>query len=246
MSASRPPQSPRSPRSKDSSIPSALTYSLFLHVLLIAAALFIAQRSMTFRPPAPYIVSLVESSLPQGPEGGAEEARKAPEVKAEKDPSPPPMAVPKETTKETPKESKKEADNRIAERIDALKAKKRLEQLVSLRKVVDIASVPKSSPASSQKSAVTGSGGAVQGAGGSDYLSIIMKKIKEQWIYTETFDSDLQAVVLIRIARDGGVTIEKMEKSSGNPLYDRSALRAITKASPLPPPPQEMELGVRF
>jgi outer membrane biosynthesis protein TonB len=29
-------------------------------------------------------------------------------------------------------------------------------------------------------------------------------------------------------------------------LFDSSALKAISKASPLPPPHEEMEIGVRF
>lgn len=245
----------RAARLQDSSIPSALTYSLFLHLVMIAAALVIAQNSVSIRPPSPYVVSLVDSPLTEAPAGdGAQETPKAPEaveVKTEEVPAKQPMTAPQEAKKETRKETKKEADHLINERIDVLKAKKRLEQMASLRKIVDIAPgqnrpVPKSVPGPPQKSAVTGSGGASGGTGGSDYFSVVMRKIKEQWIYTESFDSDLQAIVVIRIARDGGVTIEKIEKSSGNPLYDRSALRAITKASPLPPPPQEMELGVRF
>jgi len=38
----------------------------------------------------------------------------------------------------------------------------------------------------------------------------------------------------------------RIEKPSGNVLFDRSALRAIAKASPVTPPPYEMEIGVRF
>ena len=47
-------------------------------------------------------------------------------------------------------------------------------------------------------------------------------------------DKDLLAIINIRIARNGNVTILGFEKKSGNPLYDRAAIKAITDASPLP------------
>jgi TonB family protein len=53
-------------------------------------------------------------------------------------------------------------------------------------------------------------------------------------------------VVSIRILKNGTLQVLNIERSSGIPLFDRSALRAITKASPVTPPPQEMEIGVRF
>jgi len=37
-----------------------------------------------------------------------------------------------------------------------------------------------------------------------------------------------------------------VEKSSGDLFFDRSALKAVTKASPVSPPPYEMEIGIRF
>ena len=43
-------------------------------------------------------------------------------------------------------------------------------------------------------------------------------------------------------ARDGMAT----KRPSGNALFDRNAERAIRKASPVPPPPYPMELGVNF
>jgi TonB family protein len=53
-------------------------------------------------------------------------------------------------------------------------------------------------------------------------------------------------VISIKIDSQGKVVSQEIEKSSGNILFDRSAEKAISKASPLPPPPVEMEIGVRF
>jgi len=56
----------------------------------------------------------------------------------------------------------------------------------------------------------------------------------------------IEAIVSVRILKDGTALVQKVEKSSGNALFDRSALKALAKASPLAPPPYEMEIGVRF
>ena len=50
----------------------------------------------------------------------------------------------------------------------------------------------------------------------------------------------------MKIAKDGTLSVQGVEKKSGNTLFDRSALRAIAKASPVAPPPYEMEIGMRF
>jgi protein TonB len=46
---------------------------------------------------------------------------------------------------------------------------------------------------------------------------------------------------VFEIGRDGTVTGLKVEKSSGNALYDQAALRAITDATPLPPLPDDFK-----
>jgi len=75
---------------------------------------------------------------------------------------------------------------------------------------------------------------------------MVISKIRQHWIFPEAGNKDLLAIISIRIAKDGRIIVDKIEKSSGNPLFDRSALRAINSASPLPPPPEEIEIGVRF
>jgi len=145
---------------------------------------------------------------------------------------------------------KKESDTTIVKnRIGELKAIQKLERLAALRKIVDIgaeqsAVQSKNSSGAASRNNITGSGGS--SAGGSDYYSLVEGKIRQQWIYPEMLGAALQTVVLIRVAKDGGITIEKVEKGSGNQLFDRSVLRAITLASPLPPPLKEMEIGLRF
>jgi len=93
-----------------------------------------------------------------------------------------------------------------------------------------------------------GAGGpsAAPSSGAGSYFALITKKIWSEWIYPDLDATGLEAIISIKIDRDGRVVSHRIEKSSGNDLFDRSAIKAVSKASPLPPPPVEMEIGVRF
>ena len=80
-----------------------------------------------------------------------------------------------------------------------------------------------------------------------DYSSKIMDGIQPYWALPPGMEKKgLEAVVSIKILKDGTVIVQGIEKRSGNRLFDRSALQALAKASPLPRPPYEMEIGVKF
>jgi protein TonB len=71
------------------------------------------------------------------------------------------------------------------------------------------------------------------------YLRQVQRKISEKWEGQARDGSQPQ--VVFEIGRDGKVTGLKVEKSSGNVLYDQAALRAITDATPLPPLPDDFK-----
>lgn len=83
-------------------------------------------------------------------------------------------------------------------------------------------------------------------AGSDSYYALITEKIWSHWVYPDFELAGLEVIVSIKIDSKGNVLSHVIEKSSGNVLFDRSAVRAVSKASPLPPPPVEMEVGVRF
>lgn len=224
---------------------SAFSFSFFLHILIVAISVVIIKHSGIHKKPLPYIINIVDepaTSLPGGAPSQAEEQR--PDVSRQT----PVTKMPAPVTPKQKNLSKKDADKILKERIEAMQAKKKIEKIVALRKTVEIGSQRSiqqaKTPGTQAAANKPGSGGA--SSGGVDYQSTVMNKIKQQWIFPESIDKDLLAVIIIRIAKDGSITIGKIEKSSGNPLFDRSALSAIRKASPLPPPPQEMEIGVNF
>jgi TonB family protein len=74
------------------------------------------------------------------------------------------------------------------------------------------------------------------------YLRLIQSKIGERWSPPRAAATGGERVtVLFEIQRDGQVREPIVEKSSGNALYDQSALRAVTEASPFPPLPPEFK-----
>ena len=204
---------------KDDSINSSFYFSLGLHsFFFIAVAVYMLVSGPSKRA-ASIVVSLVESPS-MGNAEAPEEEKPAP---AEEEPA---------TTLTTKPEPKKSIAN---ERIAALEAKKRVEKIASSRRQVSITK-NSSSPAS----------GGVPGGG--TYDSLIMGRITRNWATADFLNKNkgLVAVITIRIARNGSVTIVGWEKKSGNPLFDREALRAIFDSSPLPPPPGEIERSIRF
>jgi len=71
------------------------------------------------------------------------------------------------------------------------------------------------------------------------YLRQVQSKIGERWEGQARNSS--QPLVVFEIGRDGKIRGVSVEKSSGNPLYDQAAMRAITEAAPFPPLPEEFK-----
>jgi len=62
---------------------------------------------------------------------------------------------------------------------------------------------------------------------------------------------NIETVIQARILRNGAISDIIFEKRSGNRYFDDSAMKAIKKASPLPPLPEwirdnNIEIGIRF
>ena len=108
--------------------------------------------------------------------------------------------------------------------------------------------------------AVTGAGGDVGRPGPASnirfraYYDRIWSRIRASWVLPEGVvgsDEELLAVVGIRISATGEIEDMWIERSSGNIYYDQSAIRALGRASPLPPLPEDMgdgslEVGINF
>jgi colicin import membrane protein len=86
------------------------------------------------------------------------------------------------------------------------------------------------------------------------YHAEIWHRIQKNWAFSEELAqgaSNLEAVVIVKIMKDGKIRDIWFEKRSGNTYFDDSALKAVKKSDPLPPLPAGFsepfyEVGFRF
>ena len=226
--------------------------SFALHLTVFTIAFLILRQSSRIVLPAPYTVNLVSPDVLTGGERTINDTgRQSAETK-----KPQELAAPKETPKKSKREAAKEREmiekrisdlrqnQRIRKKIEDIEGKNNeIRKLAGLRKVISLkARGDKRNPGAGN--AASGSAGRVNAS--DDYYAKITREIWQQWIYRGVGRKDIEAIVSIRILQDGTAIIQKVEKSSGDALFDRSVKMAIAKASPLSPPPYEMEIGVRF
>ena len=199
--------------------------------------------------------------------------QKAEAPKPKEQPKPQAQSTPKETPKSKEQQtadqsksqeqasSKAKADELANGKEMALKKAQLIAQMSSNKAKEGAAGSPGKSPGSSNadKGAQGTTGEQKAGAPPGDakalyiYSKKIERQIKEQWVYPDSSRTELHNEVAIKIQKDGKVLQTKIEKSSGDPVFDQSTLKAVAKASPLPPPPPELaealikdEIVVRF
>lgn len=68
------------------------------------------------------------------------------------------------------------------------------------------------------------------------FEAIIRQKVERSWTRPANTREGLECVVQVRLVPGGEVLQAAVIRSSGNPLFDRSAVNAVYKASPLPVP----------
>jgi TonB family protein len=85
------------------------------------------------------------------------------------------------------------------------------------------------------------------------YYAMVWSRIKGKWALPQGIlpGEVLETVIDLTILRNGAVTQVNFEKRSGNGYFDESAMKAIRKASPLPPLPawigeNSLGIGIRF
>jgi colicin import membrane protein len=165
------------------------------------------------------------------------------------------IVVPKESPKKVEKVKKVvpkpktdmslESVDRVAREIERLRAIKALsEKIKKKQRAHEIEVVRKRILEGIPKEAGVLGKGVIEDL--DSYYALITRKIWSQWVYPDFEATGLEVIISIKIDRDGKIVSHEIEKSSGNVLFDRSAIKALSKASPLPPPPVEMEIGVRF
>ena len=207
---------------KDPNLRATTVLSLVVHLSFLLIALIFIKQTNHLVVPSKYIVSLVGPEAEKGtvsvPQGYSLKPEKA-------------AQLPEET------------EQYISDRIAVLKAKKKAERIVRLRSIISMKDTdhPKGTTEDKSKKEIKGT------IPNEDYyIEKIGMEIRQHWSFPWSVDKNLMAIVSVTVMKNGTIRINRIEKNSGNPLFDRSVLKAISKASPVSSPPYEMEIGLRF
>ncbi len=222
--------------------------SLFLHVVALALLVFspsLPAPKWTFGPVySVQLVNLQDLSMKGSPAAALsrEVAKPAPE------PRPIVLKRPVDTVKSVPIRSVEVQKTQSAHLEKAMDRIRKKVQASGQTAVPAATSAGASSPP-----ATAAPGGAEMDQRMASYYAAVWAKIKGQWSLPKDILSreNLEAVIQARILRSGAVSDVSFEKRSGNRFFDDSALKAVRKASPLPPLPEwirdsSVEIGIRF
>ncbi len=155
------------------------------------------------------------------------------------------------------KELEKKRRKKLAEAIraeeiaedNARVAQKELERERNLMKTTETAAAPSVRKKSVTRKQISGSSNLIQG----QYNAAIFARLHQFWSLPEYMqkNSDLTAVVVITITKNGQIAHMFFENRSGNRAFDQFVEKTIEAANPLPPIPaamrkQRYEIGLRF
>lgn len=85
------------------------------------------------------------------------------------------------------------------------------------------------------------------------YLLAVNNQIQEHWVLpdTQNWKATVEAIVIIRVKRDGTIAESSFKKRSDNVFFNQFVEKTLKLSSPLPPFPiglnqPEMEIGLKF
>jgi protein TonB len=206
--------------------------STVAHGLLLAS--FIALGTLLSKPRMSYYAVDLMSSLPAG--GPAQISAPSPVAVA----APKVMTAPKVTAPSPAAEEEVPEEDTI--RLLAKLKKKRLAQASSQPQAVQSPAAGASAASGRGGIGLPGSGAGIVADAGTAfpypwYLKAIADRLDKQWKPPQEFQPDTVCQVTFVIGHSGDISGSQISKSSGDPLFDQLALRAVLYANPLPPLP---------
>jgi periplasmic protein TonB len=240
----------------------AILLSVLFHVLFFAIAASLAMWAAWTRPKT-YVVNLVPMiaavGLPNAPPAPSAPARAPAPPAAAPAPTPSRETAPREPVAKEPARLPEPSFStpRLPPRAAAAlrPGEKELPPLAGQRMA---SAAPSSKPEKVDKSEnrpgpsaalgqVTGSpvGVGALSANASDfphawYVRQVIQKVEAEWKRQNRLSEPPQRPLLyFEIQRNGAIKLPTVKESSGNPIYDQAALRAVVDAGPFPPLPQD-------
>lgn len=167
-------------------------------------------------------------------------------------PKPVPVA-PKAEVKPEPKVEKppEKAVNLERKQNDALAKLKQESAIEKLQKEVESENKKKPAPpaAATFKGNQITTGTELRGlarAQHDQYVGSLERVVRGNWALPEWLaNKNLKAQVRIKVNAKGEVVDIKLIKPSGNPSFDENVMMTVQKSSPLPPPPERLEILLR-
>jgi len=224
--------------------PGMILLSLFLHLFILSIVFFVSPSlsspKLTFGPLySVQLVSLPANLLTQKPEAAAGES-----LTTALDRQPIVLKKQIDTISALPKKKEEKKMDRDTEKA-----------LDEIRK-----RLAASAKAPNKAQAKTDNLGALSQVGNQEvidrmqlYYALIWSRIKSQWALPQSIlhGETREAIINVQILRNGMIADISFEKRSGNGFFDDSALKAVKKATPLPPLPEwirdsSIEIGIRF
>ena len=236
---------------KEPSIHKTAAVSAGLHLSFLLLSMVVLRQTGEISVRSPYIVRLISNdqniaSFPSRPV--KTDKTNAPAVKASKEPiqNNQERIIKERALSERISEiaKRKDQEKRVANSIDAILAKQKIAVRVKSRETISVGH--KDGSSSDAREPERQFAGSPDGILAHRYFMQVTEEIWKEWTYPILSEKNLETVVFVKIAMNGSITIQGIAKSSGDSIFDNSTLRAITKASPVSPPPYEMEIGIRF
>lgn len=244
---------------KGSTVGPFVSGSVIVHLLLVVVVIFFPAMRGRPAPIGDALVVELAGGLPGGPEA-------VPGASVSPPPPPPPPAEPSDEARVAPEPIPPPAKKKEDKKKEKEKKPKEPEKLPtkSEPRAPSFPAPPGPAPTGTATGApgASPSGGGVGEGGGivsldlgdvefAWYRASATAALRSHWArpILEEATGPLSTTVAFEVARDGTVKNVRIEVPSGVPALDRSALRAVADASPLPPLPRawrEATLPARF
>lgn len=155
--------------------------------------------------------------------------------------------------KDVAEKAQADADKKAKSAVDSLKKALLANQQLAAGKAAAGAAAMATSQGGSGTGSGAGGGGVMVDENLRRYLIAVNSQIQEHWVLPDlqNWKENVEAIVIIRVRRDGTVVESTFKKKSDNVFFNQFVEKTLKLSAPLPPFPiginqSEMEIGLKF